>query len=240
MRRPSDAHGILVTGTDTGIGKTLVSCAIITALCERGIKVGVYKPAETDCEMVNDRLEGSDCRQLVTAAGGGQKPHEAASYLFEVPAAPLVAAETAGATIEPGRLLQDFAKIAVHYNFVVVEGAGGLLVPLAESFTYLDLAGRLRIPVVCVVGSRLGCINHALLTLAVLEHAGLPIAGYVMNALEQEPEYDVAARTNGEMIARFTEQRCLGTFPYVPAAYRNDFGYLADLAETHLDLVALA
>lgn len=230
---------IFLTGTDTGAGKTLVSCAILRALSRRGLRVAAYKPVETGCRVEGDRLVGEDCEKLAAAAGSGQRAEDVAAYLFRVPAAPLVAAEAEGALIEHAVLLDRYAAIAAEADFVLVESAGGLLVPLAEDFTTRDLARDLGLTAVCVVASRLGCINHALLTLEVLRTSGIPIAGYVINELAGDDPYAVARSTNRGVLARFTEERDLGAMPRVEDAQRENFDALADLAERFLDLDAI-
>jgi dethiobiotin synthetase len=239
-------NGILVTGTDTGIGKTMVACAIVAALRARGIRVGVYKPAETGCGLVDGVLAGVDCIRLAAAGGGRQMANEVASYLFELPAAPLVAADAAGSKIDPLALTRDFQDLSRKYERVIVEGAGGLMVPIADGYTYLDLAGQLRLSVVCVVGSRLGCINHALLSLAAVRTAGLRLRGYIVNCLTDDACNSVAAadtavshESNRRTIARFTREQDLGMFPFVPDHQRGDYEVLRKLAERHLRMDAL-
>jgi dethiobiotin synthetase len=241
-RNDSGLVGLFVTGTDTGVGKTLVTCAITAALRARGMDVGVYKPAETGCRRDGDCLTGEDCGRLVAAAGHAQTVEETASYLFELPAAPLVAAEAAGARIDPARIVGGVERLGHQHEFVLVEGAGGLLVPIAEGYAYLDLARELALPVVVVVGSRLGCINHALLTLGALERVELETAGWVLNAMTAatgDAEADAVTATNRRTIARFTAQRDLGAFPFVEPSARDDPEALGRLAAEHLDLDGL-
>jgi dethiobiotin synthetase len=226
-------RGVFVTGTDTGVGKTEVSCAIARALVARGFVVDVYKPAETGCTKRDAALVGEDCERLAAAAGGRQSAAEVASYLFELPAAPLVAAEAEGSAIDRARLREDFEHIAAESDFVLVEGAGGLLVPIDDGLTYADLADNFGLPVLLVVGSRLGCINHALLTLEVLQARHIPIAGFVVNCLADGQAALDEARMHERTIARFTEVASLGVFAFLPE------GTSAAAAETHLDLDAL-
>jgi dethiobiotin synthetase len=231
---------VFVTGTDTGIGKTMVTCAVAAALVRRGIDVGVYKPVETGCAHVNGRLFGADARRLAAAAGGGQAESSLTGYLFETPAAPLAAARAAGEAIDPRGLERDIVAIDHDHRITLVEGAGGLLVPIADDFTYLDLVRRLSLPVVVVVGSRLGCVNHALLTLTVLASAGARTLGYILNSVAADDAGAPSAESNREMIASFSKASCLGIFPHVPAGARDDDAQLARLAETSLDLDVLA
>ncbi|MEE2665117.1 MAG: dethiobiotin synthase [Myxococcota bacterium] len=237
------ARGLFVTGTDTGVGKTLVSCAVLRALRRRGRLVGVYKPVETGCPSdAEGRRYGEDCRRLLAAADTGQPESSVASALYPIPAAPLVSAEAEHASIDPDLLVRDFEKLAADYDSVLVEGAGGLLVPIAPAFTYADLAERLGLPVLVVVGSRLGCLNHALLTLAELERRGLRVAGYVLNALEggeSRPDAPHALATHRDTLSRFCAAADLGQMPFVAPAARDDFDALAAAAESQLELARL-
>jgi len=230
---------IFVTGTDTGIGKTTVTCAIAAALARRGVNVGVYKPVETGCTREHGRLFGADARRLVAATGSGQEESSAVGYLFEMPAAPLAAAREAGQSIEPARLEGQIAAIEREHGPTLIEGAGGLLVPIAERFTYLDLVRRLGLPVVVVVGSKLGCVNHALLTLTALASAGARTLGYVLNTIMAERAEEPSPEANRELISAFSDVRCLGIFPHVAVHDRDDTALLARMAESALDLAAL-
>jgi len=230
---------ILVTGTDTGIGKTMITCAMAASLVRRGRSVGVYKPVETGCENEDGRLFGADARRLAAAAGGGQSDASLTGYLFEKPAAPLAAARSAGMVVDPRRLAQDIGAISRAHDITLVEGAGGLLVPVADAFTYRDLARHLSLPVLVVVGSKLGCVNHALLTLTVLADAGVRTIGYVLNRVTSEIATEPSAESNREMISGFTHVPCLGVFPHVAHSDRDDYDALARIADDSLDLSAL-
>jgi dethiobiotin synthetase len=257
-------RGLFVTGTDTGAGKTLVSCSILAALAARGLRVAACKPVETGCRRMGDGLEGEDCRRLAEAAGGRVPASGVAAYLFPEPAAPLVAAEAAGVRIERRVLLDHFAVLAGDAEFVLVESAGGLLVPVAEGLTTRDLAIDLGLPAVCVVASRLGCINHALLTLESMRRSGLEVAGWVLNevapndaaattgdearaagddvskpAPSSAHDETLARRTNEAVLRRFTKERFLGRFPFVEPGHRDDLDHLAALAARCLDLDAI-
>ncbi|RMD81556.1 MAG: dethiobiotin synthase, partial [Candidatus Dadabacteria bacterium] len=160
-------------------------------------------------------------------------------YALRLPAAPLVAAEAAGIRIDPLRLAEDFERLAAAHDLVVVEGAGGLLVPIAPNFTYRDLARRLSLPVIVVVGSRLGCVNHALLTLEAIERERLRAHGYIVNCLEKGERAKTEAAANARLIARFTTQRSLGSFPFAEKKELASNERLAELAERHLEVGAI-
>lgn len=231
---------ILVTGTDTGIGKTMVTCAIAAALTRRGLSVGVYKPVETGCASESGRLFGADARRLAAAVGGRQDERSLTGYLFATPAAPFAAARDAGVVVDPKRLENDIVAIERAHDVTLVEGAGGLLVPIAEGYTYLDLVRRLSLSVAVVVGSKLGCVNHALLTLGALASAGASTLGYIVNRVSPENGGGPDAESNRELIDAFSSVPCLGIFPYVAAEIRDEYGRLAALAETSLELAAVA
>lgn len=237
------SHCIFVSGTDTGVGKTLVSCAITAALRAKGVEVGVYKPVETGCRRSDDGLIGEDCERLRAAASNRQTAAQVSSYLFEMPAAPWVAARAARQVIKPQRFVSDFEAIADDFEFVVVEGAGGLLVPICDGFTNLDLAHELGLPLLCVTGSRLGCVNHTLLTLGAAGRGGLAIRGYILNSITPPNDCEndeIDAETNRETIARFTPYDDLGVFPFVEPKRRDDYSYLGKTAAGSLDLARLS
>lgn len=173
---------LFVTGTDTGVGKTTVSCALVSALAGRGIDVDVAKPVETGC-LKDERgeLVPEDGVRLHEASGRRSALAEVVPLRFAVPAAPTVAAAAVGEQINTGELVSFLRRRAQGCRLLVVEGAGGLLVPIAYNFSFADLAAALEATTLVVVGSKLGAINHAALTFEVLKGRALPAAGYVLN-----------------------------------------------------------
>ena len=150
----SRMSGLFITGTDTGVGKTFVTCGLAAALCRQGKKVGVLKPVETGCEVRNRELYPSDTFNLIRSAGSVLPPQLVCPYRLAAPLAPEAAAEAAGVTIEKATILDHYHQIAPQHDITLVEGAGGLLVPLAEDYTFADLILDLDIPLVVVVASR--------------------------------------------------------------------------------------
>lgn len=202
---------VLVTGTDTGVGKTLVTAAIAAALTEGGRRVGVMKPAETGC-----RPDAEDARTLIAAARDPAPLADVCPYRLPDPLAPSLAAERAGVAIDVAALAALGQRRAATYDVLLIEGAGGLLVPLTRTASFADLAAELRARVLLVVGSRLGAINHALLTLDALASRRIAVAGYVVNRLAADD--DLAVATNEPLLATLTSARALGTLPWIAGA----------------------
>ena len=209
------SRGFFITGTDTGVGKTVVACGLAAAFRESGFKVGVMKPAESGCRNERGRLTPRDASFLKAASGSEESIDRICPYRLGVPAAPSVAAARAGIQIRPDFLVRLCRDMGDAFDLMVVEGAGGLLVPLVSTYTYADLARELGLAVVVVAGNRLGAVNHTLLT---LEHAaclGLDVSGYILNDVESEST--PAAATNAQTIGEMTRTPCLGRIPFLRA-----------------------
>lgn len=228
--------GYFITGTDTGVGKTFVTCAIAAALRRRGRNVGVYKPAETGCEEEAGQLLASDAAALRSISESGQDDAEVCPVRFRQPAAPLAAAEASGEGIDLSSLIRGAVSLAERFDPVLVEGAGGLLVPLAHDATYADFAAQLGFPVVVVVGAKLGCINHALLTFEVLARYQLSVVGWVLNEVVSQPGETLAHDTHRDLIARFSDLPYLGHVPHRSPGSCESPDEFAALAEAHLRL----
>ena len=205
-------RAFLVTGTDTGIGKTLVGCAIAASLSER-MRVGVLKPAETGCREEGGQLVPEDARRLREASACDMPLEVICPFRYAEPLAPWLAAERAGRPIAIERVHECFREIAAASDVVLVESAGGLLVPLTVDYSFADLAADLELSLVIVVGSRLGALNQALLTIESARNRGLTISGYVVN--QPTRERDLAQQLNGAALAQLTDARCLGEVPFI-------------------------
>jgi dethiobiotin synthetase len=200
---------VLVTGTDTGVGKTYVSCGLLRAARASGLRVAARKPAETGCEPGPDgALRPADAVALRAAAGDGEPLDAVCAVRLAEPLAPAVAAQRAGVAIDVPALVTACARRAAEVDLLLVEGAGGLLVPLAGRTSYADLARALDARLVVVVGARLGAINHALLTFAVAAAHGVPVAGYVVNHFAAVR--DLATETLAATLRGLTDLPLLG------------------------------
>lgn len=173
-----------VTGTDTGVGKTLVSVLLLRALRSRGLRALAMKPVAAGCEWVDGEWRNEDVEALREAASFSVERALMNPYAFEPAVSPHLAAGRAGVAVDFGRVRASLAQLRAQADVVVVEGAGGWLAPLGDTTTMADLAVALDLPVVLVVGLRLGCLNHALLTAAAVAASGLPLAGWVANAID--------------------------------------------------------
>ncbi len=193
---------LFVTGTDTGVGKTFVACGLATALRRDGRRVAVMKPVETG---VVDLPE--DARRLREAAGDVASLDDVCPYRLRAPLAPAVAARLEGVTIDVDGLVARIDARRRAGDVLLVEGAGGLLVPVAGRTTYLDLAVRLALPVLVVAANRLGTVNHTALTTRVATAAGLRVVGVVLS--QPAATTDESAATNAETIASLTGVRCV-------------------------------
>ncbi|WP_025321598.1 dethiobiotin synthase [Deferrisoma camini] len=206
---PSRARVVVVAGTDTGVGKTRVAAALAQALRNRGARVGVFKPAETGCE-APDRP--GDALALVRASGCAEPLDRICPYRFREPLAPAVAARREGRAVDPAVLDRCMEALAAAHDWVIVEGAGGLLVPLAEGVLFADWVEARGLPVLLVGRLGLGTINHTLLSARHLRDRGIPLLGTVLSATQ--PPVTVAEETNPDVLAGYPEARLLGVLPH--------------------------
>jgi dethiobiotin synthetase len=218
---------LFVTGTDTGVGKTFVSCALAAALRARGLRVGVMKPVETG--VVG---EPEDAVALRAAAGDPAPLDDVCPYRLRAPLAPAVAARLEGATLDVDRLVALIRRRTREADVFVVEGAGGLLVPVVGRVTWAEMAARLALPVLIVAANRLGTVNHCALTARVAAEAGLGVRGFVLS--QPAPQTDESAATNAETIASLTGLPILAELARGPVAP----AVAARLAERVLDSIS--
>ena len=179
-------QAFFVTGTDTGVGKTHVACKLIADYVAQGYKVVGMKPVAAGCELVDGEWVNEDVLKL-EAASNVQAPRELINpYSFKEAIAPHIAAKNAGVEIEVEKIVQAYHQLSSMADVVIVEGAGGFLVPLNEKENIADLAAALAIPVILVVGMKLGCINHSVLTVEAIKARQLSLHGWVANQIDPE------------------------------------------------------
>ncbi len=179
--------GIMVIGTDTGVGKTLIAGTIARCLVGRGRRIAVFKPAATGCRREGEELVSEDAAFLAAAARSPQSQAQIAPLRYERATAPNVAAAWAGQTMDLEAMFAAYRRLEGQCDMVIVEGVGGLLCPISDDFWVVHLARLLELPVVVVARAALGTINHTLLTLHVARQAGLHVAGVVVNRYLLEP-----------------------------------------------------
>lgn len=213
---------LAVTGTDTGVGKSVISATLLSWLRGRGLHVAGMKPVETG---VLPRASRSDARLLHAAAGGRDRIEDVCPFILPEPLAPWIAARRAGISIDLESLDRAFIHLTEGRDVVVVEGAGGLLVPLTRTVAFDALFRRWNLDVVLVAGNRLGVINHTLLTLQAARAAGLHVRGVVLNALSPRHS-ELAEATNHQVLIDMVPN-----LPVIPFPWLDQPGDLDRLAE---------
>jgi dethiobiotin synthetase len=213
-------RGLFITGTDTGVGKTMVTAAIAAALRADGCQAGVWKPVQSGARLGSGE---TDAERLLQLTGINERLEAVAPYTFEMPLAPMLAARYAGVTLTVQELIAAGNPLTERYEALLIEGAGGVAVPLNDDALMADLIAELRIPALIVARSGLGTINHTILTAAFLWHYGIPIVGVILNDGD-DPEigHDPSVTTNAELIEQYSGLTVLGRFPFLPADVDTD------------------
>ena len=179
-------QAFFITGTDTGIGKTYIACKLIQQYVAQGYKVVGMKPVAAGCDWVDGEWVNDDVLKLEASSNVKASRALTNPYSFKQPIAPHIAAELESKTIEIAVIKQAFDELCKLADIVIVEGAGGLLVPLNDEYDMADLAKVLNIPIILVVGIKLGCINHALLTVEVIKARNCLIRGWIANKIDSK------------------------------------------------------
>ena len=206
------ARGVFITGTDTGVGKTVIAAGLVRGLVAQGLRVAVMKPVASGAEHTPEGLRNEDALKLIAASNVPASYGNVNPYCFEPAISPHIAAKEAGIAIDQRQIRRSFEALAAESDCVVVEGAGGWLAPLGDAETMGDLAVALEVPVLLVVGLRLGCINHALLTKLAIESCGAPLAGWIANSIDPR----LARRAeNLETLERVLAQPPLAVVPFL-------------------------
>ena len=212
------ARGLFVAGTDTGAGKTEIACALIRAARAMGWRAVGMKPVAAGASRIRGRYTNADVEALAAASGMRFARSLRNPYLLAPAIAPHLAAAEAGVRLEIEVMLRAYRELARRAEVVIVEGAGGFLVPLSERTDMGDLAARLRLPIVLVVGMRLGCLSHALLTAEAIERRGLQFAGWIANRID--PTMRRYRENVASLIARLPAP-LLGEMAFVTTAHQR-------------------
>ncbi len=176
--------GFFIAGTDTEVGKTRTAVSVTRALIRAGLRVAAMKPVAAGAVLTEDGLRNGDATSLAAAANVAAAYELVNPYCLAAPVSPHIAAADAGISIDIARIVQSFRELANGADCVVVEGAGGWLAPIGDRETMADVARALDLPVILVVGLRLGCLSHALLSAQAIEATGLPLAGWIANHID--------------------------------------------------------
>ena len=215
---------LYVTGTDTGIGKTLASCALLHALRGHGLRAVGMKPVASGCERVDGEWRNADALALQAAGGAGIAYADINPFALEHPLAPELAAREAGVEVALEPILAAHARLAQQADALIVEGVGGWAAPLSASLMQADLVRALQVPVLLVVGLRLGCLNHALLSARAIAADGLHLAGWIASHVDPAME---RVDDNIAMLRERMPATCWGVLPHVsdadPAALARYF-----------------
>lgn len=230
------ADGIFIAGTDTGVGKTLIAAGLVVALQDQGIDAGVMKPLESGALCFESAPIPRDAFYLQEIAGVQDDLELINPYCFRSPLAPGVAAEQEGVEVDLQRIKGAYEELKGRHQFMVVEGAGGLLVPIAKGTLLPELIKVLALPLLLVARSSLGTINHTLLSLAYCQQEGLEVMGTVIN--KSTLDADPAEEGNPHYITRFGRTSVWGTFPYLRnyAGVKGNRDFLAQLFAQHIDI----
>jgi dethiobiotin synthetase len=215
-----------VSGTDTEVGKTLASCALLQAAQQAGLRSIGYKPVASGSDMTADGPRNSDALALQAHSSVALSYSQINRYSFVTPTSPHIVSEREQQPIELESLSQGLAQLQPLADCLVVEGAGGWFTPLNNTDTFADWVVAQQLPVILVVGMRLGCINHALLTAEAIRHRGLPLAGWIANDITPVGEFH---QPYLETLQRMLGAPFLGEIPYLANGITGDLGQYLDL-----------
>ncbi len=206
---------IYVTGTDTGIGKTLASCALLHALRGHGLRAAGMKPVASGCERLDAEWRNADALALQAAGEPGVAYADINPFALEHPLAPELAARDSGVEVSLLPILAAHARVADNADALIIEGVGGWAAPLSASLMQADLVRALRLPVLLVVGLRLGCLNHALLSAHAIAADGAHLAGWIASHVDPDM---ARVEDNIEMLRARLPAPCWGVLPHAPDA----------------------
>ena len=206
--------GFFITGTDTDIGKTVVTACLITLFKNQGIDVGFMKPIETGVDPACNSSANSDTKFLLEVSENLDAAEKVCPYRFKTPASPYQAAQIAGETIRPRTIIENFKALKSQHSLMLIEGVGGLLVPITNRYNVANLAFEMGLPIIIVSRFRLGTLNHTLLTIQAARQHGLKIKGIILNHKENH-QLNSVEKQQGKLIKQFSDIPILGICPYI-------------------------
>lgn len=206
-------HGIFITGTSTGVGKTAVAAGLAWALKKRKIDVGVMKPFATANRVFSRKYRSQDTAILAKASGVSDPDYNLNPFFYSIAASPLVASELkGGAPVDIKKAVQELKKLGRKYHFLIAEGIGGIMVPLTENESVAGFAKQVDLPVVIVSTAKLGTLNHTLLTVLACKKFGLKITGIILNKTSKKP--DIVEQKTAEVLERLAHIKVLAVIPF--------------------------
>lgn len=229
--------GVFIIGTDTGVGKTVISAGLALVAREKKIRVGVMKPVATGCFDRGGELLSHDTLFLLEASGGSKKHDLANPVRFRNPLAPLAAAREEDRTIDTSHILRAYEELHENFEFVIVEGIGGLMVPFTENYFVSDLIKEFDLPVIIVARTKLGTINHTLLTIDAARSRGLKVLGIIFNNFNED-SLGLDEKTSPRMISDLSRVPVLGMVPKIDGLDVENLKY-GNLKQTMKDRVDL-
>ena len=228
--------GYFITGTDTGVGKTVVTACLAAFFKSRGEDVGVMKPIETGVSPECSSSANSDARFLMEVTGVRDPLEDVCPYTLKPAASPYQAARIEGKELDPEKILDRFRALQSRHSMMLVEGIGGLLVPITVHYNVADLALKVDLPLIIVSRVKLGTLNHTLLTINAAREKGLQVKGVILNSTDAE-EWDAIEAEQGSLIEKLSDTPILGVCPHIhdissekvnenPGLFQNQFHHL--------------
>jgi dethiobiotin synthetase len=225
-------RGILITGTNTGVGKTLVAAGLAWALRRRKIHVGIMKPFATANRVFSTKYRSQDTAILAKASGVHDPDCRLNPFFYPIAGSPLVASElNKGAAVNIKKAMHSLNHLGKKYDFLIVEGIGGIMVPLTENEYFAGFAKRVDMPVIIVATTKLGTLNHTLLTVMACEKFGLKITGIILNKISKKP--NTVEQKTAEVIERLTSLKVLTVIPF---SQEVNYAVIGKVLERDLDL----
>jgi dethiobiotin synthetase len=225
-------RGIFITGTSTGVGKTIIAAGLAWAMRKRKIDVGVIKPFATANRVFSRKYRSQDTAILANASGVNDADSELNPFFYPIAASPLVASELKHEPpINIEKALQALQNLGMKHDFLIAEGIGGILVPLTENESVASFAKRAELPLVIVSTSSLGTLNHTLLTIMACKEFGLNIRGIILNKMSKKP--NMVERKTAEVIERLTDIEVLAV---LPISKNVNYAAIGELLENEIDL----